>query len=125
MRAARVLDLSPGAALVLDGTQWTVERREPELGRVHLVRDDGTRQPMSFRFLVNHPNCRPSSTTAARGADRGRQPKTQADLEPGRREIAACRLAHLLEVETGFRSGDPLRPGPGSRNRSTTRPPRR
>ncbi|MFJ1840819.1 transposase [Streptomyces sp. NPDC088146] len=113
MRLAAVLDLSPGAALVLDGGEWTVERREPELGRVHLVRGDGARQPVSFRFLANHPNCRPSSRTAARGSSRGRQPKTVQDLEPGRREIAGFRLAHLLEVETGFRSGDPLRPGPG------------
>ncbi|RPK24579.1 hypothetical protein EES37_37090 [Streptomyces sp. ADI91-18] len=33
MTAAAVLDLSPGAGLVLDGTEWTVERREPHLGR--------------------------------------------------------------------------------------------
>ncbi|MFC9915723.1 transposase [Streptomyces sp. NPDC127197] len=113
MRAAAVLDLSPGAVLVLDGAQWTVEHREPELGRVQLVGEDGNRQRVSFRFLANHPGCRPASTTAARGADRGRQPKTLRDLEPGQREIAALRLAHLLEVETGFRSGDPLRPAPG------------
>ncbi|MEU5456651.1 transposase [Streptomyces globisporus] len=113
MRAAHVLDLSPGAALVLDGTEWTVERREPELGRVQLVRDDGSRQRVSFRFLANNPGCRPASTTSAPGASRGRQPKNAQDLEPGRRELAACRLAHLLEVETGFRSGDPLRAGPG------------
>lgn len=43
MRTAAVLDLSPGSALVLDGRQWTVERREPELGRVHLVGEDGIR----------------------------------------------------------------------------------
>ncbi|CAL9362376.1 hypothetical protein SUDANB105_00693 [Streptomyces sp. enrichment culture] len=38
MTAAAVLDLSPGAGLVLDGTEWTVERREPHLGRVQLAR---------------------------------------------------------------------------------------
>jgi hypothetical protein len=31
--AAAVLDLSPGAGVVLDGTEWTAERREPHLGR--------------------------------------------------------------------------------------------
>ncbi|HLU95902.1 MAG TPA: transposase, partial [Thermobifida alba] len=113
MGTAAVLDLSPGAALVLDGRHWTVERCEPELGRVHLVGDDGTRQRVTFRFLANHPNCRPSSRTTAQGSGRGRQPKTVQDLEPRRRELAACRLAHLLEVETGYRSGDPLRPAPG------------
>ncbi|RLV68345.1 Integrase [Streptomyces sp. CBMAI 2042] len=110
MRTAAVLDLSPGSALVLNGRQWTVERREPELGRVYLVGENGIRQPVTFRFLANHPNCRPSSRTASQGSGRGRQPKTAQDLEPRRRELAACRLAHLLEVETGFRSGDPLRP---------------
>jgi transposase InsO family protein len=111
--AAGVLDLSPGAGLVLDGVEWTVERREPHLGRVQLVRGDGSRQQVSFRFLSNHPDCRTSSRTAATGADRGRQPKTVKDLPKGKRELAELRMAHLLEVVTGFRSGDPLRPGPG------------
>jgi hypothetical protein len=45
-----VLELPAGAAIVLDGVEWTVERREPHLGRVHLVRGDGTRQQVSMRF---------------------------------------------------------------------------
>jgi transposase InsO family protein len=108
-----VLDLSPGAGIVLDGAEWTIERREPHLGRVQLVAADGVRQQVSFRFLANHPGCRPSSRTAASGADRGRQSRTREDLTAGRRQLAELRLAHLLEVETGFRSGDRLRPGPG------------
>nr|WP_202445155.1 DDE-type integrase/transposase/recombinase [Streptomyces sp. SID4941] len=107
------MDLSPGAGLVLDGTEWTVERREPHLGRVQLVRDDGTRERVTFRFLANHPQCRSSSRTSAAGADRGRQCKAAGDLKEGRLELTELRLAHLLEVATGFRSGDPLRPGPG------------
>ncbi|MBH1939116.1 transposase family protein [Streptomyces sp. AV19] len=113
MTAAAVLDLSPGAGLVLDGREWTVERREPHLGRVQLVRDDGTRERVTFRFLANHPQCRSSSRTSAAGADRGRQHKVARDLKEGRRELTELRMAHLLEVATGFRSGDPLRPGPG------------
>ena len=72
--AAAVLDLSPGAGVVLDGTEWTVERREPHLGRVLLVGAGGVRQQVSFRFLANHPGCRPSSRTASAGADRGVSP---------------------------------------------------
>lgn len=107
-----MLDLSPGAGVVLDGAEWTIERREPHLGRVQLVAADGVRQQVSFRFLANHPGCRPSSRTTAGGADRGRQPRTREDLTAGRRQLAELRLAHLLEVETGYRSGDRLRPGP-------------
>ena len=108
-----VLDLPAGAAVMLDGAEWTVERREPHLGRVHLVGADGARQRVSLRFLANHPDCWPSSRTAAAGAGRGRQPQTVQDLKPGRRELAELRMAHLLEVATGFRGGDRLRPGPG------------
>jgi len=108
-----VLELSAGAAVVLDGVEWTVERREPQLGRVQLVGADGARRRVSLRFLASHPGCWPSSRTAASGADRGRQPKTVEDLKPGRREQAELRMTHLLEAATGFRSGDRLRPGPG------------
>jgi len=108
-----VLDLSAGAAVVLEGAEWTVERREPHLGCVHLVGADGARQRVRLRFLVNHPDCWPSSRTVAAGAGRGRQPQTVEDLKPGRRELAELRMAHLLEVATGFRGGDRLRPGPG------------
>jgi hypothetical protein len=32
-----LLDLAPGAALVLDGAEWVVERVEPQYGRAVLV----------------------------------------------------------------------------------------
>ncbi|HEV2345149.1 MAG TPA: helix-turn-helix domain-containing protein [Actinocrinis sp.] len=113
MSRAAVLDLSPGAGLMIDGVAWAVERRKPHLGRVRLVADGGARREVSFRFLANHPNCHPSSMTAAAGASRGRQPAVPGDLDPSRRDLAALRMAHLLEVATGFRSGDRMRPGPG------------
>ena len=113
MKAEAVLELTPGTEVVLDGREWTVERREPHLGRVHLVSGDGARQQVSLRFLACHPDCWPSSRTSAEGADRGRQPRTPGDLRLGRRELAELRMAHLLEVAMGFRGGDPLRPGPG------------
>ncbi|MBX9423851.1 transposase [Streptomyces lateritius] len=110
---AAALDLSVGAALVLDDVEWTVERRDPHLGRVQLVSLDGARQQVTFQFLVNHNRCHSSSRTAATRANRGRQPKAPGDLTPSRRALAELRMAHLLEVQTGYRSGDPLRPGPG------------
>jgi transposase InsO family protein len=113
VRTEALLELTAGMMVVLDGREWTVERREPHLGRVHLASGDGTRQQVSLRFLACHPDCWPSSRTAAAGAGRGRQPKVPGDLKPRRRELAELRMAHLLEVATGFRGGDPLQPGPG------------
>ena len=110
---APVLDLAAGSGLVLDGAEWVVEQLEPQYGAVALTRADGKRMRVSVRFLVSHPQCRPSSRSAVAAADRGRQPKTLRDLSPHQRELAYLRLAHVLEACTGFRSGDPSRPGPG------------
>jgi hypothetical protein len=110
--AGAVLDLSPGAVVVLDGRQWTVQRREPHLGQVLLADADGARQQVTFQFLAAYPGCFTSSWTAS-GADRGRQEAVPGDLPSGRRQLAELRMAHLLEVATGFRSGDRLRPVPG------------
>lgn len=109
-----VLDLSPGSVLVIDGAEWTIERTEPHCGRAVLVSTGGQRMPVTFRFLINHPGCRQSTRqAAARPADRHRQPAELADLTGRQRELVAPRMAHLPEVETGFRSGDPMHPGPG------------
>lgn len=108
-----VLDLSPGAVVVLDGRQWTVQLCERHLGRIVLAGTDGARQQVSMQFLASHPGCFTSSRTAAPGAGRGRQEAGLGDLAPGRRELAELRQAHLLEVATGFRSGSSLHPRPG------------
>lgn len=108
------LDLSPGAVLVLDGAEWTVERAESQLGQVVLVTAGGERMRVTFRFLMHHPSCRQSSRSTARLASgRERQEASEGDLTPHQRELVGLRVAHLLEVETGFRSGSPLHPGPG------------
>lgn len=109
-----MLDLGAGAAIVLEGTEWTVERIEPQFGRVHLVDSTGARMQVSARFLANHRDCRPSTRTGAvRAAARGRQEPSLDDLTSRQRQVLMLRVAHLLEVQTGFRGGDPLRPAPG------------
>jgi hypothetical protein len=106
MRPARaVLDLSPGAGVVLDGTQWTVERREPHLGRVQLVASDGVRQQVSFRFLANHPGCRPSSRTASAGADRGRQSKAPREWQEILRTLPRPRFERNPRLDDCARQG--------------------
>ncbi|MET9221277.1 hypothetical protein ABZX65_21225 [Streptomyces sp. NPDC003300] len=107
------MDVSVGAELVLDGVQWRVERGEPHTGRVHLVALDGSRQCVTFRFLAHHPDCHSSSRTGAEGAGRGRQPKTLSDLTSRQLTLVKLRFAHLMETNTGYRSGDPLRPESG------------
>ncbi|GAA4546475.1 hypothetical protein [Amycolatopsis samaneae] len=109
-----MLDLEPGTVLLLDGREWTVERLEPHIGRVVLLGASGERMPVNARFLMHHPDCRQSSkSSSVSAAGRGRQEPTESDLTERQREVLGLRLAHLLEVETGFRGGDPLRSGPG------------
>lgn len=43
----------------------------------------------------------------------GRQPPVLADLTAHQQEVVRLRFAHLQEVATGFRGGDPLRPASG------------
>ncbi|MEU3030364.1 transposase [Streptomyces incarnatus] len=111
--AVGLLDVSPGAGVVLDGVRWTVERQEPHLGRVQLVTADGFREQVSFRFLVNHPGCRAATDTGAWGANRGRQEVSLRDLPDDKQRLVRLRFSHLMEVNTGFRSGDRLCPRPG------------
>lgn len=112
------LDLSEGARLVLSGQEWEVARFEPYFGRARLRCTSGANcgleQDISMRALLTHPDCRPSTSTAALPASsQGRQPAGLDDLTDVQRGIVAIRLAHVLEAETGFRSGDPYRAVPG------------
>jgi len=109
-----VLDLAPGSRLVLGGVEWAVAAFEPQVGRVLLADGGGRRQRLSVRELVNRPDCHASTNTASvPAASRGRQPAGLGDLTEGQRGLVANRYAHLLEVETGYRGGDPLHPLPG------------
>ncbi|HTQ89570.1 MAG TPA: hypothetical protein VMK84_08755 [Streptosporangiaceae bacterium] len=110
---AGLLDLSAGSALLLGGREWTVASVEPEYGRV-LLRAGGEERRRSIRWLAHHPDCRPvPGDDAAVPARPPGQPPVLEDLTDYQREVVRLRVAHLLEAETGFRSGDPLHPEPG------------
>jgi hypothetical protein len=113
-RGEAVLALEPGVVLVLDGEEWVVHWFEPQFGRVMLVAvADARRRQVDVGNLAHHQDCRQSSrTTAVRAAARGRQEPSEADLTAHQRQLLAVRVRHLLEVETGFRGGDPHRPRP-------------
>ncbi|MFJ2779417.1 transposase [Kitasatospora sp. NPDC087315] len=100
---------------MLDGAPWTVDVLEAHQGTVALRNADGDRQRVTVRALMHHRDCRLSSRSRRDlpASDRGRQPKTLKDLTPVQQKVTGFRLAHLLEVETGHRSGDPLRPAAG------------
>ncbi|MFI5064144.1 MAG: transposase [Streptosporangiales bacterium] len=112
--ARRPVELSAGCRLVLAGTQWQVDQFEPHTGRVLLRRDDGRELATTVRALVNHGDCRPAPAAAAGPChSRGRQPAGLEDLTARQRELVAMRYAHLMEAETGYRSGSPLHAAPG------------
>jgi transposase InsO family protein len=108
--AAVAWDLSPGNEFVVNGVPWTVEVFQPQVGKVVLVRPEHEAWTTSVRQLMHHPNIRPSTRTRKDlpAASRGRQPKGVLDLPPSKRPLMMLRVDHLREVETGFRSGDPL-----------------
>jgi hypothetical protein len=97
------LDLSAGGA---------VDLVEPQYGMVTLTRGDGERMRVSMRFLLHHP-ARQAPSRPVLAADSRRQPRVAADMTPFQRELAGLRMAHLLEVETGYRSGDLVRAAEG------------
>jgi hypothetical protein len=111
-----LVELAPGARLAVDGVDWTVESIRPQLGQVSLRSPDGDQQQTTIRWLVNHPGCRPVPTAGAGPppAERhAQQPATLEDLTARQQDLVRLRVAHLLEVETGFRSGDPRQALPG------------
>jgi hypothetical protein len=130
-KLAGVLSLSPGAAVVLDGVEWLVDSFEPQYGHVSLDRGDGQWIRTTVRALLAGQGRGPSAgPTAPAAASTDHQPVGLADLTAGQRELALLRFAHIQEVETGFRGGDPFRPGPGEPragydSRSTTLTARR
>ncbi|MFD0223241.1 transposase [Streptomyces hirsutus] len=110
-QAAGLLELAIGESLILDDEEWRVDLVEPQYGRVLLTSDTGTRQTVSFRMLAHHPRCRRSTVATVSG--RHLQPRTEDDLTDHQRTLLQIRRGHLLEVETGYRGGDPLHPEPG------------
>lgn len=104
------LDLSIGSRLVLNGQEWAIASFLPHVGRVQLRNLRGEELATTVRVLINHPDCCPVASTAGLLAyNRGRQPAGLDDLTDHQRDIVAARYAHLMEAETGYRSGDPLR----------------
>jgi hypothetical protein len=100
-----LLTLAPGSALFLDGEEQTVMAVEAQRGRVLLQGPGGEEQWRTIRWLACYPGC--STAAPAPRAGAGRQPPGWGDLTGHQQEVVRLRAAHVLEAETGFRSGDP------------------
>jgi transposase InsO family protein len=108
------LVLSAGSSLTFADLEWTVESFEPHLGQVHLARPDGQRLSTTVRALVSGPGWdQRASQAGPAAASQGWHPGGLDDLTGQQRELVMMRYAHLMEAETGYRGGDPLRAGPG------------
>jgi hypothetical protein len=110
---AGLLELSAGSELLLGGTGWTVAAVEGQRSRV-LLRSGGEERWRSIRWLAHHPDCRavPGDGAGASSPGAGRQPPVLDDLTDLQRQVVWLRVAHLMEAETGFRSGAPSPIGP-------------
>jgi hypothetical protein len=109
---AGLTELAAGSVLLLAGTEWTVTAVEAQRGRVMLA-SGGEERWRSIRWLVHHPDCQPVPGDVPVPARLAGQPPVLDDLSDYQRKILWLRVGHLLEAETGFRSGDPLHPAPG------------
>ena len=108
------VELSAGCPIMLAGTQWRVQEFEPHTGRVLLRHNDGRELATTIRALVNRGDCRPAPAgDEDLPHSRGRQPAGLEDLTARQRELVASRYAHLMEAETGYRSGSLLHALPG------------
>jgi len=106
--------LAAGSWLMLAGGRWQVRELVPHTGRVLLRRDDGQELSTTIRALVSRGDCQPApAADSGPPHDRGRQPAGLEDLTARQREMLASRYAHLMEAETGYRSGSPLHALPG------------
>lgn len=66
-----LVDLAPGAALVLDGVERLVERAEPQYGRVVLVSTGGQRLPVTSGFWSTIPGAGRPAARPQRGRPTG------------------------------------------------------
>lgn len=106
--ADEALVLAAGSEVFLDGDAWTITELAPYRSEVVLASAaSGQQMTMTIAALMNHRSCRPSSRTAPGlpAHARGRQPAGLSDLTDDHKELLSLRLAHLLEAETGYRSG--------------------
>ncbi|MEU5439862.1 transposase [Streptomyces griseofuscus] len=99
----------------MNGLPWTVETFHPEVGKVVLVRPEHQPWQTTVRQLIHRTDVRQSTRTRKDlpAASRGRQPKSMLDLPPDKQRLVMLRVDHLREVDSGFRSGDPMKALPG------------
>ncbi|WP_431971555.1 hypothetical protein [Nocardia sp. bgisy134] len=107
-----LLELTVGVVLRFDGLDWTVQEIQAEHGRFLVRPASGAVESRTFRWLMFHPDCRVVSSVVVKDPRSG-QLAVRTDLTSEQQDRLHIRLAHALEAETGFRSGDSRRRAPG------------
>ncbi|MFI7093220.1 transposase [Streptomyces lydicus] len=104
-----------GNEFIVNGLPWTVETFHPEVSKVVLVRPEHQPWQTTVRQLIHRTDVRQSTRTRKDlpAASRGHQPKSMLDLPPDKQRLVMLRVDHLREVDSGFRSGDPMKALPG------------
>ncbi len=108
MSASAGLSLAEGRELELDGTRWLIGSYEPHRGRLTLMAHDGQILPTTVCAVINQPRCRQDNELPT-----GHQRFTMGDLTELQQKRLRLQVAHMLEAETGYRSGSPLRRASG------------
>ncbi|MFD4242970.1 transposase [Streptomyces sp. NPDC058525] len=108
-----LLDVARGLTLKINGVNRTVVEVRPHLGQVVLDQGEGETEVRTIRWLINHPDCVPVKAAITTGIASGHQPVARTDLSEVQLDRARRRAEHVLEAETGYRSGSPLRARPG------------
>lgn len=114
------VDLREGVEFLLDGEPRRVVKESVRtvdgLPVMALARPDGVTELVPLRDLLFRRTVRPVGHIADHGsaypAKNGQQPEVD-DLDPGQLRRLQLRLAHALEAETGYRSGDSWTALPG------------
>ncbi len=92
------LALAPGTEICLDGDQHTIVRADLLSGSVVLRADTGEETTVGLNDLITAPTLTGTGQTA--------RPRGEFErLDAREKQVLQRRLEHLLEVDTGYRSG--------------------
>ncbi len=94
--------LARGIRVSVDAREWLITQVNHSHGFVRLCDDEGEQTTMPLEEFVTHPHIEEITAKPASMVDAAVE-----RLDKRAREILSKRIAHVYEVETGYRSGTP------------------